>query len=273
LVKVLNTKQYLDPNKFRLVMLLYGLPGTGKTQFVGTCPVEETGIAACETGVGNGLLTIAHLGYDHIVPSSLSDLSEFCEGKIFKDKKILVIDSLSAMAKTFIKDAALSIPRTKGESPKRKMGVPELDDFGVIGSLTATLLNKLLVSHPESHIIVTATEKWDRPNENDPPGTESLFGPNLAGQMFTEAPALFDFVLRMRTRPVLRNPSDPKSRYNQRYFLTDREPGVIAKCRANNGRGKALLDREEIFELDEKDISRSKGGFKYMLEKILDGYK
>jgi len=248
-------------------LLLYGLPGSGKTQWIGTCPPEETGIAACETGVGKGLLTIADLGFECCEPENLNELEKFCRGDVFPSKRILVLDSLSSMAKTFVKDAALAIPRKQGESPKRKLGIPELDDYGSIGEMTRKLINILCQANPTKHIIVTATEKYDRPNENDPPGTESLIGPDLAGQMFLGAPAMFDFVLRLRTRPKLRNPSDAKSRYNERYFLTTQESGVIAKCRSNS-KGVPLLDREEIF-----DLTTGQGSFPYILDKILKGYE
>lgn len=248
--------------------MIYGLSGVGKTEWIGSCPPELTGIAACETGIGNGLLTIADRGYDHIIPENLTELEAFCNGKIFPDKQILVLDSLSAMARTFIKDAALKIPRKGGDSDKRKMGCPEIDDYGTIASLTSRFLNRLLVANPGKHIIVTALEKWDRPNENDPPGTESLFGPDLAGQMFNAAPALFDFVLRLRVREAMRTPGDAKSKYLQRYFQCERNRNVIAKCRANNGKGTQLLDSEEVF-----DPQAGVGTFNALVGKIVQGYQ
>lgn len=247
--------------------MIYGPTGVGKTEWIGSCPPDKTGIAACETGLGSGLLTVADRGYDHVVPESLSELEGFCLGKVFPKKEILVVDSLSAMARTFIKDAALKIPRKQGDSEKRKMGVPELDDYGSIGSITASLLNKLFVNNQDKHIIVTATERWDRPNENDPPGTDSLFGPQLAGQMFTEAPALFDFVLRLRVREAFRVPGDAKTKFLQRVFQCERSRNVIAKCRANNGKGKQLLDSEEVF-----DPQAGIGTFNYLVNKIVAGY-
>jgi hypothetical protein len=250
-----------------MVVLLYGLPGVGKTSWIGTLPPEDTGIAACETGNGNGLLSIAEKGFDCVEPSDFNELEKFCKGDVFgKTKKILVLDSLSAMYKTMIKDAALKLPRQMGDTEKRKAGIPELVDFGVMAELTRRLLNILIQSNPDKHIIVTATEKYDRPNENDAPGTESLIGPDLAGQMFLGSAAMFDFVLRLRTRPKLRDPKDPKSRYGERYFLTQQESGTIAKCRSN-ARGVPLLDREEIF-----DQQTGAGGFPYLLDKILSGY-
>lgn len=121
--------------------------------------------------------------------------------------------------------------------------------------------------NPDKHVIVTAHERFDRPNDNDAPGTESFVGPELSGQMFLAAPSLFDFVLRLRTRSLLRNPADAKSRYAQRFFQTNQVPGVIAKCRAMVGK-KALLDQEEVFDLD-----TGAGGFPFLLNKIVAGYQ
>lgn len=264
---VKNTRSYINPDTFRMVALIYGLPGVGKTSWIGTLPPADTGIAACETGNGNGLLTIADRGFDCVEPSNLLELEKFCKGEVFPDKKILVLDSLSAMTRTHIKEAVLKIPRNSGNSPKRQAGVLELDDYGTLAELTRKLLVILTSANPDKHIFVTATEKYDRPNENDPPGTESLIGPDLAGQMFLGAPACFDFVFRLRTRPVLRTPGDAKSRYSQRYFLTQSVGGSIAKCRSNSNR-RTLLDPEEIF-----DESQGLGTFEYLLNKILSGYK
>lgn len=266
-IQVRNTKDYLSPETFRFVGLIYGLPGTGKTSWLGTIPPEDIGIAACETGLGNGLLSIADKGVDHIVVESLSDLEAFCKGQVFPKKKVLALDSISAMAKTFIKDAALKIPRAKGNSDKRQLGIPELDDYGSIAEMTRKAIVLLVNANPDKHVVCTATEKYDRPNENDAPGTESLIGPELAGQMFLGAPAMFDFVLRLRTRPKLRNPQDAKTRYSERYFLTQQESGVVAKSRSNAG-NKSILDREEIF-----DIESGQGSFPYLIKKIVDGYK
>jgi hypothetical protein len=78
---------------------------------------------------------------------------------------------------------------------------------------------------------------------------------------------MFDFVLRLRTRSLLRNPLDAKSRYSQRYFQTNQQPGIIAKCRAQVDK-KPLLDAEEIF-----DLETGQGGFPSLLAKIVAGYQ
>jgi len=243
-------------------MLVYGLPGTGKTLFASTAP--NVGIAACETGHGQGLLTIADKGVEYVLPSSLAEFEQICSGKLFQDKSSIALDSLSDMTRTFIKDAALAIPRARGESDKRKRGVPELDDYGIMAEITRKLLRNLLAQ--DKHVIVTATEKYDKPDPENGQG-ESLIGPDLPGQMFLGSTAMFDVVLRLRTRPALRDPKDAKTRYTQRYFLTQPDgAGSVVKCRLNKA-GNPLLDKEEIF-----DPAAGVGTFVYLLEKILKGY-
>jgi hypothetical protein len=245
---------------------VYGLPGVGKTSFVGTCPQEDTGIAACDHGAGSGLLPISEKSFDYIEPTNLVDLEKFTKGEVFKDKKIFVLDNLSTMARTIVKDAALAIPMSGMES-RAKYGVAEKRDYMVMMEIIRRTLVNLIDCNPTKHILVMAHEKYDRPNENDAPGTESLVGPELSGQLFTAAPSMFDFVLRLRTRSLLRNPADAKSRYAQRYFQTNQEPGIIAKCRATVNK-KALLDREEVF-----DLESGAGGFPVLLNKIIEGYQ
>lgn len=260
-VTIRNTRELVG-ERFRFKVLLYGLPGVGKTSWLAGVP--NIGIAACETGTGKGLLSVADRGLDFCEPTSLADFAAICSGSIFKDKAAVGLDSLSEMSRTFIKDAALSIPRKGFDSPKRSKGVPELDDYGVMAELTRKYLRGLL--DLDKHVVVTATEKVQMPDAESGRG-EYLVGPELPGQMFTGSAAMFDFVLRLRTRPKLRTPGDKKSQYIERYFITNSDgAGTIAKCRSNVT-GKPLLDLEEIW-----DPATGRGSFQYLLDKILAGY-
>jgi hypothetical protein len=263
-LKVRNTSE-LGNGNMRLAVLVYSLPGVGKTDWVTGAP--NPGILACETGHGSGQLTAADKNVDFVEPENFQDVVDFCSGKYFKDKQSLVVDSWSEVVRRHVKAAALQIPRARGGSDKRSQGIPELDDYQVMGELTRKLLLTLLTVNPDKHILVTATEKYDRVGPDDAPGTESMIGPDLPGQMFLGAPAMFDFVLRMRTRPALRDPKDAKTRYAQRYFITQPEGGLIAKCRANK-KGKSMLDREEII-----DLGTGAGSFNYLLKKVVEGYE
>lgn len=262
-----NTRDLIAPGKFRLVALVYALPGTGKSAWAATAP--NPGIAACETGQGNGLLTVAGKGLDYVTPSSFAEYEAICNGNIFKDKDSVVFDSLSEMYRTFIKDYALKIPRTRGESEKRRLGIPELDDYGTMGEVLRRTIRKLIDAHPEQHVIVTATEKYDRADPEQGQA-ESLIGPDLPGAMMLASTAMFDFVLRMRVRPALRIPNDAKSRYMQRYLITQPDgSGSVVKCRGNqpDGKGIPLLDKEEPV-----DLTTGAGTVPYIIEKILKGY-
>lgn len=258
-LQVRNSKTLIDPDNFKFKALVIGLTGVGKTQFLGTVP--NIGVAACETGQGSGLLTIASQGIDFIEPSSLADLDAVCKGMIFKDKSAIGLDSLSDMYKTFIKQAALAIPRKGAESEKRLQGIPELDDYGVMAEMVRRLLRNLLVQ--DKHILVTAGMKIDRPDPESGQ-TQMLVGPDLPGQMFLNSPAMFDIVLFLRSRPV--DLRDKKNPIYQRYFMTAGDGTYIAKCRSVID-GVSLLDKEEVF-----DLKTGQGTFPYLLAKIQTKY-
>ena len=260
---VKNTRALIDPDKLKLKILVYALPGVGKTTFAATAP--NPGFAVCETGEGSGLLSVAAQGLDYVEPSSYQDFQAVCSGQVFKDKETIVLDSLSDMANTFIKDYALAMPRNAGNSPKRAAGIPELDDYGVMGEVTRRLIRKLL--DVDKHIIVTATERYQTADPEK--GIyDTTIGPALPGMMFLGAPAMFDFVLRMRTRSKLRDKNDAKSRYSERYFITENDGrGTIGKCRSVYS-NKPLLDPEEIFS-----PVTGEGSFDYLIKKIIAGYK
>lgn len=241
-----NTRDLINPKDFKLKVLVFGLYGSGKTTFMSTFP--NLGAGVCETGHGKGALSAATKEFDYTDLASYADFDAFCSGTIFKDKESLGLDSLSEMVKTFIKDKALAIPRSKGETQKRQLGVPELDDYGVMGELTRKLVRKLL-DQPK-HIVVTSGLRIDKPDADTGQG-ETLIGPDLSGQMFLGSTAMFDLCLCLRTRSVLRDPKDAKSRYTQRYFLTENNgSGILAKNRLSVQGGKSFLPSEVIFDPD-----------------------
>lgn len=261
-LQVRNTKSLITRENFRMKVLCYGIPGVGKSEWLSGAP--ELGIAACETGLGKGLLTIAGKNIDFVEPSNVPEFEAIANGQIFKDKKSIGLDSLSYMNKSFIRDAALSIPRRGAETGKRAQGVPELDDYQVMAEMTRRITAKLL--DQDKHVIVTATEKYTGPDAETGQG-ETLILPDLPGAMALTCTAMFDFVFRLRTRQKLRDPKDPKSRYVERYFITQPDgQGTIAKCRSNL-LGIPFLDKEEVFDLND-----GRGSFMYMLNKILAQY-
>ena len=257
-----NTRELINPTNFKWKVLVYGLPGGGKTEWASGA--MNPGIAACESGHGKGLLSVASKGLDYIEPENTGDLDQFCSGLLFKDKDTLVLDSLSEMCRTFIKDAALAIPRAKGQSPKRSKGVPELDDYGTMGIMTQKYMRRLLAQ--DKHIVVTAGLKIEKPDADTGRGS-FLLGPDLSGQMFLGSAAMFDTVLSLKTRQKFKNPKDAKTKFVEHYFLTEQDGMNIAKCRCNIDPKTALLDSEEVF-----DIKTGQGSWQFLFDKIIAKY-
>lgn len=247
-LKLNNTRQLVSAENFRLKILLYGFPGGGKTSFMATADAPKSNrkllAGVSETGHGRGLLSVAQAGFDYCELNSYSDFEEFCTGLPAKNHQVIGLDSLSWAYKTFIKDKTLSMPRAKGESQKRALGVPELDDYGTMAELCRKNIQRLL-DQPQ-HIIVTAGLRIDKPDADN--NGETLVGPDLPGQLFLGSTAMFDLVLCLRTRSVLRDPKDAKSRYTERYFLTENTGGILAKNRLSvSDKGLSFLPTEVVF--------------------------
>lgn len=262
-LKIQNTRELVHPDRLKLKILVFGLHGCGKTTFMVTAP--NIGIGVCETGHGKGLLGVAHNGLDYTEINDYADFDAFCSGVIFKDKDSIGFDSLSWAMKTFVKDKALTLPRAKGESAKRAAGIPEIDDWGSIAEYSRKLLAKLIDT--DKHIIVTSGLRIDRPDDSNPTG-ETLVGPDVAGQMFLGSTAMFDLVLCLRTRSVLKDPRDAKSRYTERYFVTENTNGILAKNRLSvSDKGLSFLPPEVIFNPE-----KGTGTFNWFLNEAKDAY-
>jgi hypothetical protein len=259
-----NTRELRDPKSFRLKMLLIAEPGTGKTRLAATAP--NPGFIAKETGNGAGLQTLTDFNIPFVVPDSLQDLDLIATGNYapFKDKETIVIDSYSDITNTIIRDAALEIPRAKGESQKRKMGVPELDDYQSMGILSHRILRRFL-DIPDKHIIVTARLKTEKPDPETGIGKLTV-GPDLPGQMFLGAPAMFDFVIVIRSEAYFVDPKNKATRAVRRYLMTQPDGVHLAKCRANEKDVPLLPERIPF------DLKTGEGTIPDLLARILKGY-
>lgn len=221
-------------------------------------------MAACETGHGSGLLSVAHAGVDYVEPKTFVDFRALCLGTFapFQTKQTIALDSLTAMTKTFIKDHVLAnFPaKNQREMLRRQAGVPTGFDFGDIADVTRTLLNQLLAQ--DKNVIVTALEKITK----DDNGVITSIDPDLPGALGTSAAAMFDSVLFLKVRKALRDPRDPKSAYFERYFITASDGIHVAKDR-NASNSKSFLNAEEVF-----DPSTNRGTFTTLFEKIAAGH-
>lgn len=269
-MEIFQTTDLAKPEHHLWKVLVIGAPGVGKTSFAATAP--DVAIAACETGVGSGLLTLAHVpGITAVVPTTFMDLRSICYDTFepFRKKQTRALDSLTAMTKSFVKDHVLATFPTKNakEASRRQAGVPTGFDFGDIAETVRTLLTKLLAI--PSHLIVTALPK----TEKDETGSILSILPDLPGGLAMGAPAMFDTVLHLKTRKLLKDPRDPKSTFLERYFITGGDAVHVGKDR-NSAGGKSFLDAEEIFvPPDPKTGFEGRGTFPQLYAKILAGHK
>jgi hypothetical protein len=258
---VRNTRDLIKPESYNWKVLLVAPPGIGKTTWVGTAP--DVGIAACETGEGGGTLSIVKAGVDFVEPRTFADFRSICYDTFgpFQKKRTVALDSLTYMTRTFIKEHVLSAFPAKNprEAMRRQAGIPSGFDFGEIAELTRNLLNALL--NQKKHVIVTTLAK----SEKDDNGIIVGIKPDLPGALADAAAAMFDTVIYLKVRKLLKDPRDPRSAYMQRYFVTQADGVHLAKDRNNSGR--PFLGQEEIFDKDSGE-----GSFPYLLNKILAGH-
>lgn len=256
-----NTKDTVKPENYNWKVLLVADAGLGKTTFVGTAP--DVGIAACEPGEGGGTLSIVKAAVDFVEPRTFADFRSICYDTFvpFQKKRTIALDSLSYMVKSFIKDHVLTAFPAKNprEAMRRQAGIPSGFDFSEISEITRNLLNALLAQ--KKHIVVTALAKY----EKDDNGIIIRVKPDLPGALGDACAAMFDSVLFLKARKLLKDPRDPKSAYVQRYFITQTDNVHLAKDRNNSG--KPFLAPEEIFEKES-----GVGSFPFLLDKILKGH-
>jgi hypothetical protein len=259
-LQVRNTQELLNRDRLRLKVLIYALPGWGKTKWAAGAP--DPGFIACETGHGNGLLTIAQEGVDYVIPTTDDELETACGNQIFTNKATKVLDSATDAVVSLVKDAALAIPRRKGDSEKREAGVPELDDYGTMGELMRRHLTRL-ISFP-GHIVVTAKLRIREPREGDTGPT--IIGPDLPGQLMLGASGMFDLVLVGQIRQRLADPKNPKSRISERWLLTQPTGAYTAKSR--------LELAEPVYPPEVRvDYTTGEGTFKWFLDRAVAAYQ
>lgn len=260
-LQVKNTAALLDADKLKLKILIFALPGWGKTMWAAQAP--DPGIIACETGHGSGLLTVADRGIEYVEPTSDDELEVACGPTVFGNKATKVLDSASDACWTFVKTAALAIPRAKGNSDKRDAGVPELDDYGTMGELMRRHLVRLL-AHP-GHVIVTAKLRIKEPKEGSSGPT--IVGPDLPGALMLGAAGAFDLVLCGQVRQRLLDPKNPKSRVSERFLLTQPTGAYVAKSRLQNAIDPILPAEVRV------DPAGGEGNFNWFLEHAVAAYK
>lgn len=262
-MEVKNTKNLVEPSTLHWKVLIVGRPGVGKSTWLSGAP--NLLVAACETGHGSGLLSVAHSGVDYVEPKTFADFRSLCLDTFVggQGKQSVGLDSLTAMAKGFIKDHVLASfpPRNRSEAMRRQAGVMTGFDYSDVADVTKTLLNQLLSQN--KNIVVTALEK----TEKDENGVVTAVLPDLPGALATSAAAFFDTVMYLKVRRILKDPRDPRSAIMERYFITGGDGVHVAKDR-NSVNSKSILSQEEVF-----DPITNRGTFSDLFGKIVAGHQ
>ncbi len=202
----LTTTQATELNTVNAIV--YGPSGIGKTTSLKTLPEEGTTLVIFERGSlplrNNKFNVLRPDGWLDIVNLAgvLSDPGDATEiRKVIKGTKVLVIDSLSAMAEACqahiigVSRKELLKGRSDGETDKPKGIYDDLmsmEDWGVYRKRMKTTI-EAFCSAPV-HFIATCL---DVPIEDKATG-KVMHGLNLGGKTASEVPAYFDLMLYMR---------------------------------------------------------------------------
>lgn len=261
-LQIRNTKQLIDPSQFKLKTLIVAPPGFGKTTWAAGAP--NPAFAACETGHGAGLLPIANKGFDYVIPTTYPELEQVSSGQIFKSQDTIVVDGFSEFCRTIVKDYALTVPRKFGDTQKRAMGVPELDDYNTMGELGRKFLRTLL--QLDKHIVVTALYAPYQSPDPKEGKDERIGGPDLPGSLRLGVCAMFDHVFMLKVEPVLITKDGKPFRTVRRVLVTVGSDKFIAKSRSSIDDSQ-ILPPEIVF-----DPQANTGTFADVHKRIVDFY-
>jgi hypothetical protein len=237
-IEIRNTRD-LSSDNLKLKVLLIGPSRVGKTSWAATAP--NPGFAACETGHGSGLSSIMDSGVAFFEPKSLGDIDALASGHVFADKETIVVDSLSAMTRSIIKDYAVKMGRRGPDTPQRKEGIPEQFDYMAMAEITRRVLEAIIGL--DKHIIVTALQKTKSDKDTQAP---IAIGPDLPGLMFDVAPSMFDQVFYISLKKAFTDPKDARTAYISRVIDTQPDGLKVGGVRNNNA-GAPILPKEIIF--------------------------
>jgi hypothetical protein len=216
---------------------------------------KPTLFIAVEAGDGGGTASVEDFGVDYVTPKNNVELDSILSW-LSTDTKYagVVLDSATEAIARIIKPFALTFP-SREKQAVRGLGVPDRGDYQSMGEFMRQRFNDLInitskdFGKPETrkHLIVTARlrEKYD---EN---GTLLSIGPDLPGQMASNAIGMFQTVSRIDVKNVVvPNPMElgKTMRIQKRVLRT--EPEAVS----------ALGDRYRILP-KELDLTTPEGGY------------
>lgn len=192
---------------------------------------KKTLYIATEPGDGGGTASIEDFGVDYVIPTNKTEYDGVVAALRGDNEYAgVVLDSSTELVARIIKPYALKFP-SREKVAVREMGVADRGDYQSMGEFMRQSLNALInLTSPAymstafpKHLVVTARlrEKY-----NDS-GNVIGFGPDLPGQMATNAVGMFQTVSKIEVKAkVIPNPDKPGStmRVDRRVLRTVQDP-------------------------------------------------
>lgn len=223
-------KDRLHPRKVavedtKIKLLLYGLPGSGKTTMAATAQDHPVLAPVLFLSFEAGLLSIAERGdIDYVGIESMEDVEEIFEalrGGIngFAKYNTIVIDSGSELyTRALLEATASSTARDNSRGRERTLDDVQLEDYGRASRQTYRIFRAM--RDLPLNLIVTAHAKFNYAQGADRRSSEPVeVVPAFSGQLATQLMGIFDFVHYLYVAD------------DERYLLTRETGAYKAKTR------------------------------------------
>jgi len=160
----------------KLNVLVYGVPGVGKTVFAATFPKPLF------VDIDLGLMSVAHKKVAYFRPVNHADLRSTMTVEVLYNFETIVVDSLTELHSFFLQEILRNANRDQAQ----------LQDWGMAGERIVQFIMQL--RKLPQHVVLICEERADKDEET---GQISL-GPALPGQLFKNVGRYVDLFFHMK---------------------------------------------------------------------------
>lgn len=216
--RVIEMQKPLDPNALpwtilepqtdwvQRIVLLYGPSGSGKTRLAAQFP--DPLLLSCDPGTIGGATSAIEFGVKQMKIDSydqVKNLIPTLKAGAGTHFKTLIIDSLSYLGKTVMRQVLLSSGRE----------IPRFEEYNLNYARTAMLINNF--AELKCHLVFTAVDKFDK----DEVTGKIMGGPELVGKLQKELPQACDVVARLFTSTAYDSNGKLQVKYQYRTVPDD----------------------------------------------------
>ena len=204
----------------RMTVLVYGMPGAGKTHFAGTFPKPLF------LDMRGGLETVRKKKVAYYRPKTIAEIISFANPETLKDFRTIVLDHLTEMTRLLMADILAVSGREHAQ----------LQDWGMllerIRRIVVTFTDPELL--PDHHVVFIAEEHY----KQDEATGALIGGPAVDGKMFGQIGSWFDCVFHIH------NTFNPSTKTRERFLQT--EPDSIYKQIKSRFAGLEKLEKPDF---------------------------